>query len=161
MKSYLIDDLMMNRAKEWAEYFVNNHSIRIDGYNIVVGSLGEIIFNDTYTEAKRISNIDFQADFIWNGKRIDVKTKDTTIDPKPYYEVTIPSYQLYNRVDYYFFYYFNRVSKTIWSIGWLPKKRFFEVARFMKKGDIEPFNNWTISEDCYIAKISDLNTPTR
>jgi hypothetical protein len=156
-----INGRILEKANNWSQFRGNECSIRQDGFNRLVGDTGEVVFSETYPDSLRISDKDHEADFVFNGSRVDVKTKDTTVNPKPHYEVTIPSYQKPFSVDYYFFYYFNRVTNYIWSLGWLQKDKFYEVARFMKKGEIEPYNQWKISQDCYIAKISDLKPPTK
>ena len=157
MTSIKVDDKLMKQAIDWSDFKGNTYSIRQDEAYKIAGNLGEVVFSHTYPSAIRISHNDTEADFIYKGKRLDVKTKRTTVNPKPHYEVTISSYQKDFNADIYFFYYFNYSENLIWSLGWLTKTDFFQKARFMRKGEIEQYNNWKISEDCYIAKIADLN----
>jgi hypothetical protein len=39
----------------------------------------------------------------------------------------------------------------------MDKKEYFEKAVFVKKGDVDPSNNYTARSDCYNIKIEDLN----
>ena len=40
---------------------------------------------------------------------------------------------------------------------YLNKEDYFKKATFMKKGEIDPSNNWKVSTDCYNLPINKLN----
>jgi len=47
-----------------------------------------------------------------------------------------------------------------WLLGYINKKDYFEKATFLKKGSIDPSNNWKVSTDCYnlpINKLKDID----
>ena len=39
---------------------------------------------------------------------------------------------------------------------WLTKEEYFDKANLLKKGEIDPSNNFTVKADCYNLKISEL-----
>lgn len=156
MKIYKITNDHIIQAKNWCEFKGNDFSIRQDGINRFVGSLAEVIFQETYPSAIRISNIDFNADFILNDKRIDVKCKERSVFCKDYYEVSIEERQLNFNVDWYAFYSYNNIEQIIEFLGWKSKNDFIYESTQYKKGDVDPANNWKVSVDCRNLKIADL-----
>jgi hypothetical protein len=44
-----------------------------------------------------------------------------------------------------------------WILGWLNKEDYFKAALFLKKGHIDPSNNWKVLTDCYNLPINMLN----
>lgn len=153
---------LLAKAKAWSDFKGNTRSIRTDGGNLIVGDIGEIVFQENYPDAKRISDQDQEADFILKGLRIDVKTKETTVIPRPEYEVTIPADQSHFNTDYYYFYYINKTTQTIHPVGWISKADFFRKAKFQTKGtafnSVDKTKQWTISKDCYTLRIAEINT---
>jgi len=43
-----------------------------------------------------------------------------------------------------------------WLLGYLPKEEYFDRAVFLKKGQTDPSNGWTVSADCYNLPIKEL-----
>jgi hypothetical protein len=39
----------------------------------------------------------------------------------------------------------------------LPTTEYYEKARYLEKGQIDPSNNFTVKADCYNVAIADLN----
>jgi hypothetical protein len=57
-------------------------------------------------------------------------------------------------------YVFTRVLKDMtkgWILGWLNKEDYFNSAIFLKKGQVDPSNNWKVLTDCYNLPIHKLN----
>ena len=95
-----------------------------------------------------------------DGKRIDVKTKQTSVAPLPDYDCSIAKYNTKQKCDSYAFV---RVKKDLtvgWYLGTINKDSFFDKARFMKKGTVDPSNNYKVQADCYNLKIKDLEHGT-
>ena len=95
-----------------------------------------------------------------NGKRIDVKTKQTSVAPLPEYDCSIAKFNTKQDCDSYAFV---RVKKDLtigWYLGTIAKDNFFDKARFMKKGTVDPSNNYKVQADCYNLKIKDLENGT-
>ena len=38
----------------------------------------------------------------------------------------------------------------------MPKNQYFQKAKFLKKGDVDPANNYTVRASCYNLAIEDL-----
>lgn len=129
-----------------------NNSIT-KGKGNIHGFLGEIItanFLNTNT-----SNT-YDYDIIFNNLKIDVKTKRVNTAPKEYYECSIADLNTKQKCDVYVF---TRILKDMtkgWLLGYINKKDFFEKAKFLKKGTVDPSNNWKVSTDCYNLSISKL-----
>jgi len=95
-----------------------------------------------------------------NGKRIDVKTKQTSVAPLPEYDCSIAKFNTKQNCDSYAFV---RVKKDLtigWYLGTIAKAKFFDKARFMKRGTVDPSNNYKVQADCYNLKIKDLENGT-
>ena len=93
-----------------------------------------------------------------NGQRVDVKTKQTSVTPLPDYDCSIAKFNTKQKCDSYAFV---RVKKDLtvgWYLGKIDKDDFFNKARFMKKGTVDPSNNYKVQADCYNIKIKELGT---
>lgn len=122
------------------------------------GALGEIIIRDFFIsqnyDVETVNN--YHYDLIINEKKIDVKTKRTTVAPDEEYNCSISSFNTKQKTDYYFFVRITEDSKTGFLLGYLSKKSFFEKATFNQKGELDE-NGWVFKDDCYNVKIKDLN----
>ena len=159
MKSIKVTDNIMSVANEWSTFKGNRFSIRSDGGNRLVGDIAEVVFQSLYPNAKRISNIDTNADFLLKDKRIDVKCKDRTVDCKPFYEVSIETRQLEFNVDWYAFFSFNKKTCVIQFLGWISKDDYISKSRPLKKGDVDYSNGWVVNVDCNNLKVCELKAP--
>lgn len=94
-----------------------------------------------------------------NGIKIDVKTKERSVDPKPHYEVSIADFNTRQKCDAYVFVSVNTksVPNTAFIVGWLNKADFYSAATFHKKNEYDPSNNFIFKADCYNVKFKDLN----
>jgi hypothetical protein len=43
-------------------------------------------------------------------------------------------------------------------LGLISHDKYFELARELKKGDIDPSNNYTVKADCFNLSIEDLQS---
>ena len=124
------------------------------GQGNIHGFLGEIIVSK-FLDIE-ISNT-YDYDMIFNNIKIDVKTKRVTTPPKDYYECSVANLNTKQQCDVYVF---TRILKDMtqgWILGYLNKEDYFKKATFMKKGEIDPSNNWKVSTDCYNLPINKLN----
>jgi hypothetical protein len=89
----------------------------------------------------------------------DVKTKRCTSPPRDYYDCSVAAFNTKQNCDRYVFV---RVMFTknrwgpAWVLGWYDKNKYFKDARFLKKGQIDPDNNFKVKADCYNISIKDL-----
>jgi len=156
-----VTDEMLKEAEQWSNFEANKFTAKVDQpikqkELTTIGSLAEIMFLSKYPESKRISNTDYNADFILKEQRIDVKVKLGNNYMKPFYEVSIQGSQKDYNVDWYVFFHYNRKEKDLNFLGWISKIDFFKKANFMKKGDIYTNNNHVIENDVYQLKIKEL-----
>lgn len=144
---------MFLKAREQSiELGTLRNSIRKGDGNLV-GFLGEHITNSIING--QFSNT-FDYDIILNDLTIDVKTKATTVKPLEIYECSIAEFNCKQKCDIYIF---TRILKNYekgWVLGWLPTDVYYKNAIFLKKGTIDPSNNYTVKANCYNVKIKDL-----
>lgn len=88
---------------------------------------------------------------------VDVKTKETTVAPKPHYDCSVAAYNTKQKCDYYCFVRVKNDLSVGWYLGVYPKNKYFEDARKLNKGDLDPDNNFTVKADCYNLAIHQLS----
>lgn len=139
--------------KEAEELGVFNNSITSGG-GTLASILGEVKAAE-YLGAKRENTYDY--DLVWNGLKIDVKTKKTTVKiVKLNYEASIADFNTTQECDMYLFTRVNMITQQVWVIGMIDRDEYYEKARFMKKGTVDPSNNYTVKADCYNLPYSEL-----
>jgi hypothetical protein len=127
------------------------------GQGNLAGFVGEQVVADYY--GFTIKNT-YDYDLVTEcGKRVDVKTKRTTVKPKPYYECSIAAFNTKQKCDAYFFVRVSDDMKTAWMLGYKMKDEYFQQAKFLRKGDVDPDNNFTVRADCYNLPIRELEQP--
>lgn len=145
---------MIAKARIYSDKMgVIKNSIMQGGGNIY-GFIGELLVADFVGVPLRHS-YDYDME-LPNGESIDVKTKKTGWTPKLDYDCTISAFNIKQRCTYYVF---TRVKSDLsvgWLLGYLPKKEYFDAAQFIKKGELDPSNNFTAKTDMYNVKISQL-----
>lgn len=115
------------------------------------GFLGEAIAA-LYLGAQLRNTYNF--DISLGDQLIDVKSKNSTVVPKKFYECSVSDYNTSQKCDSYLF---TRVVRNdVYLLGYLPKKQFYDIATFHKEGERDESNNFTFHCDCYNVKISDL-----
>jgi len=152
IKVEITEDMLAAANDKAIEMGKLNNSI-LNGEGSLAGFIGEQIalkvlggtWHNTY-----------DYDIVVGSKRIDVKTKQTTVAPLPHYECSVAAFNTRQKCDAYAFV---RVLKDL-SVGWFlgvsEKDQYFNTATFMKKGDIDPSNNFTVRADCYNLRIDKL-----
>tara|TARA_B100000497_G_C7646616_1_gene388821 strand:+ start:320 stop:850 length:531 start_codon:yes stop_codon:yes gene_type:complete len=148
-----------------------NNSITSGGGNLA-GYLAEIALAEDL-QCNNVScdegNEKYNYDLIKNDLKIDVKTKRRTVDPRSSYEVSIAETSKHQKADTYAFISITFKEKrgkgssatyhgveSIWLCGFMPKKEYFEQAKFWKKGDVDPSNGFTVHANMYNMPISRL-----
>lgn len=124
------------------------------GKGNIAGFLGEIVIAD-YFGFNHDNSYDY--DLVANdGTTIDVKTKQTNYQPLPYYDCSIAAYNTKQHCDYYCFTRIHYDMKTLWFLGMIKKQRYFEMSRFLKKGQHDGDNGFIVRADCYNLSIDDI-----
>jgi hypothetical protein len=149
-----LNHIEFEKAKELAENLGHIKNSITKGQGNVAGFSGELM-------VAKFLGVDLSHtknyDMIYNGLRVDVKTKRTNYPPKPSYECSIAKTSLHQDCDLYVFV---RVLPSLnegWILGYKPQSEYFKEAKFWKKGEIDPSNNWKVSVDCYNLAISKLD----
>lgn len=128
------------------------------GESNIYGALGEIVIYDI--NKQNGLSVDFNStydyDLIIENYKVDVKTKRTTVIPKPNYLCSISSFNTKQKCDFYFFLRINENLKECYLLGYKSKTDFFNDAIFNKKGSLD-INGWVFKDDCYNLKIEMLN----
>ena len=131
-----------------------NNSIT-KGRGNVIGFLGEIIVAN---ELGITLDNTYDYDLIFNDKRIDVKSKKVSSVPRDYYECSVAALNTRQRCDLYMFTRIKNDLSEGWILGYLEKEKYLTDSKFLKKGSIDPDNNWKVSTDCYNLPINKLET---
>jgi hypothetical protein len=140
------------KAREMGE--INNSITKGEGN--IAGFLGEQVANEIIKGD--ITNT-YSYDIVKDGIRYDVKTKRCTSKPKDYYECSIASLQKKQDCDIYIFVRIENINgrwKRAWVLGQYYKHKYFEDAKFLKKGQVDGDNNFKVKADCYNIAIKKL-----
>ena len=129
-----------------------NNSIT-EGEGNLAGFIGEAMVAHFF-RVPLVNTYDF--DVIYKNIKIDVKTKRTTVEPKPYYECSVADYNIKQDCDGYLF---TRVLNNLekgWLLGYIPKAEYYQMSIKHRKGEIDPQNNFRFKADCYNLSIEKL-----
>ena len=122
----------------------------------IAGFIGEIIFCD-FIKGEHSNTYDY--DVVKDGEKWDVKTKRCTSPPKSFYECSVANFNTSQACDNYCF---MRIQQNdgrwgdAYLLGWMPRVVYYDAAKFLKKGDIDPSNNFRVKADCWNLPISKL-----
>jgi len=133
------------------------NSITSGGGNLV-GFLGEEVAK--FVLGGTLSNT-YDYDLVLDsGKTVDVKTKKTGFEPKPHYECSVAEYNTKQKCDYYAFVRVDDQRDRAWFLGMYEKGAYYKDAKLLKKGDVDPSNNFVVKANCYnlpIHKLEELD----
>ena len=166
------DQSMIDEAVKKAEELGSINNSITSGRGNLAGYLAEIALTK-YLGCKNIScdkgRDKYDYDLIKDGRKIDVKTKRRTVDPKPFFEVSIAGTSKHQKTDTYAFISITFKEKrgmgsqaqyygveSIWLCGFMSKEDYFDKAIFWKKGAVDPSNGFKVHADMYNMPISSL-----
>ena len=150
---FITNDMFIKAREESIKMGVLRNSIRRGDGNLI-GFLGEYI---TQAALGGCNDNTFDYDLVLGEYKLDVKTKATSVVPLDTYECSVAGFNTSQKCDIYVF---TRILKTYekgWVLGWLSTDDYYKKAKFLKKGEIDPSNNFTVKADCYNVPIKDLN----
>ena len=129
------------------------------GQGNVYGFLGELVALDILGGIHQ-NTMDY--DILVDGSKIDVKTKKTTVKPKPDYDCSVADLTRKQNCDYYAFVRVLSDQSVGWFLGVKKAEQYFTDARYIKKGDYDNSNGFTARANCYNMPISalDVDLPT-
>ena len=149
------DDILL-KARDLAEDLGKLHNSITSGQGNVAGFIGELIVADLLN-AKRQNTKDYDL-VLPDGSTVDVKTKRTSVEPKTHYDCSVARFSLHQQCDKYAFCRVKNDYTVCWFLGLISHDKYFELARELKKGDIDLSNNYTVKADCFNLSIEDLQS---
>ena len=127
----ITDEMFLKARQKNSEMGLLRNSI-IKGNGSIAGFIGEqIVLQVLGGEWTNTYEYDIVLE---NGLKVEVKTKQTTVEPKPDYSCSISNFNTHQQCDIYAF---TRVMKDYsmgWYLGYCTPKEYFEKASFVKKG---------------------------
>jgi hypothetical protein len=157
MKAIAITSDMYGRAQKKDKEMGALKGSITKGKGNVPAFIGEEISRMVYGGKE---NNTFNFDFILpGGRRGEVKTKVTTVEPRPDYECSVSACNTTQEADLYIFTRVNLERDVGWVLGHLKPKDYFKKAHMLKEGEFDPSNKWYCNADCWNVKISELELP--
>ena len=146
---------MIDKARVKAKDMGRLNNSILQGRGSVAGFIGEQIalhcLGGTWENT-------YEYDIILpDGSKVDVKTKQTSVTPLPEYACSVANFNTKQECDMYAFVRVKGDLTVGWYLGSVTKEEYFKKARFMKKGDIDPSNNYKVRADCYNLTIKELD----
>lgn len=144
----------IKEAQELYKFHNINNSIT-SGRSEIYGALGEVVVRDYFSKTMDVvHSMDYDYDLTISGYKVDVKTKKTTVVPKPNYNCSITAFNPHQKCDYYFFVRVTTDLKRAYLLGYIGKEAFFRNATFNKQGEDD--GNFLYRCDCYNLPVSGL-----
>ena len=148
----------VQRASELYSFGALKDSIT-KGKSNIYGALGEVIVHDYLKgKGKNVKIVgDVNFDIVSNGKKIDVKTKRTSVPPIQSFNCSVAAYNTRQECDYYVFVRVMEDQSEAWIVGYTGKEEFYKRAKFYRKGQADPvLPAWKFTADCYNLEIGKL-----
>ena len=149
-----IFDSAVDRAKSLGEL---NNSIT-HGQGNLAGYIGEELCK-RWMFGEIVDTYDY--DLVVQNIKYDVKTKRCTSKSKPFYDCSIAKFNTRQRCDRYVFvrvlFKDGKFPGQAWILGEKDKTEYFNQARYLRKGQIDPANNFVVKADCYNMAIKNLD----
>ena len=144
---------MIENAKRLSEeQGVLNNSF-MEGKGNFVGYLGEEIFLKEFG-GERVNG--YHYDVVYKDKKLEIKTKNTTSYPRQYYMCSVSAFNPLQESDYYVFCRINQIENIGWICGFYPSNKYKMDAKFYRKGEFDPDNEYYVKSDCWSLPISRL-----
>lgn len=157
-EKFAISTETIDKAKVRAEALpLLNNSIR-KGRGAIVAYIGEEVVRRVL-DGKIEDTYDY--DVIYGDSiKVDVKTKERTVPPKPSYNCTVADFNTRQKCDEYAFVSVLDDHSAAWYLGKMSKEDFYREAKFHKKGELDPDSppsrDFFFRADCYNIPISRL-----
>jgi hypothetical protein len=133
----------------------------LNGGGNLAGYIGQEIVLRSIKAMNREDTYDYDLTYLPSPLtvRVEVKTKDRTVPPKPHYECSIGDANHTQQTHYYVFVSLLRkgdVYTDAYILGYIRAQEYFQNSRFMRAGELDPSNNFTVRADCHNLPISKL-----
>jgi len=156
MQEVLITEDMINKATDKAKQMGKLNNSITKGQGNISGFIGEEMVLD-YINGESMNSYDYDL-VLDDGRKVDVKTKRTTVKPQTNYDCSVASFNTKQKCDVYIFCRILNDMTKGWILGYKDKEEYFNEARFMKKNQIDPANNFRVKADCYNVAIENLDS---
>jgi len=145
----------INKANKKSEEMGTLRNSITKGKGNTMGFLGEFAVADFLKDCIVSNTYDY--DLKVGDRTIDVKTKSCTVKPRVDYMCSVAAYNTKQKCDVYVF---NRMLRDLskgWILGWIEKEKYFDEAKFYRKGEQEGDNGYIVQADCYNLPIKNLH----
>jgi hypothetical protein len=159
MKKFSIQQSTLLRIKDRAKTLpLLNNSIR-KGKGAIVAYIGEEVVKKVLDGEIKDT---YDYDVVYGQSvKVDVKTKERTVEPKDHYNCTVADFNTKQDCDEYAFVSVLHDHSAAWYLGKISKDDFYKKAKFYKEGELDPDSppsmDFYFKADCYNIKISELN----
>jgi len=149
----ITDDMLLTARDKASEMGTLHNSITRGGGNIA-GFIGEAIAQKVLGG---VLNNTYDYDLVLDdGTTVDVKTKQTSVEPKDSYDCSISAFNTKQKCDMYCFVRVKIDYSVGWYLGVYGKEAYMKDADYMEKGTTDPFNGYVVKSNCYNLKIKNL-----
>ena len=165
-----LTDSLIEKAKTYSKGKTYKRSMRgEEGTNI--GTIGELVIVQ-YLEDNGIKVIDnrnrrnaTKYDLLVLGEKVEVKTKDRTVPPKPFYDCSVPLYNhTHQKAKWFIFLSLLRKNNKFVEAYILGSTTYKDIDRdgiTMIKGEVDERNGWVCNESCINITIDKLIPPEK
>ncbi|MDP7367426.1 MAG: hypothetical protein QGH83_09235 [Candidatus Pacebacteria bacterium] len=176
MKTLPYTKLMVGEAQDWASSLGGLKNSITGGRGNAAGRLGELALAK-HLGVKLADEKDY--DMVYNGEKIEVKTKRRTVPPKGFYDVSVAKTSTHQHPDRYVFIsmefedsgYYGKPAqgltrrggkwyknlKDVWLCGDMSAKEFFQRAKLWQEGTTDESNDFTTLTTMYNLSVDELH----
>lgn len=147
------DETLLEARKQAVEMGNLNNSIT-KGQGNVAGFVGELVTVELLNGTQKNTR-DYDIILV-NEETVDVKTKRTSVRPLPHYDCSVAKLSGHQQCDHLAFVRVKNDYSVAWFLGMIPRLQYYEIARYMNKGDVDPDNGYVVKSSCYNLSIDEL-----
>ena len=161
---------LIEKARAYSKGKIYKRSMRgQEGTNI--GTIGELVLVQ-HLEDNGVKVVDnrnrrnaTKYDLLVLGEQVEVKTKDRTVPPKPFYDCSVPLYNHTHQKPKWFIFLslLRRDNKYVeaYILGATTYKDIDRDGITINKGEVDERNGWVCNESCINITIDKLITPEK
>lgn len=144
----------MERAEKLYDFGALPKSI-MQGKSNIYGAVGEVVTLDYFADrSDYVGCKDY--DLTIDGVKIDVKSKRTTVTPKPFYSAAVSAHNTVQQCDGYYFVRVLEDCTKAFLLGYMSKDEFYRLATYHKKGE-RGGKGFVYKGSCYECRIDQLH----
>jgi hypothetical protein len=129
------------------------------GVGRMTGFLGEVAFGKYVKFSKHVGEQCYTHDYMYNRKKVDVKSKTCTTKPQLHYTASVNAQgDKELKADLYFFTRVHKDLSKVWLLGWTTLYHAVKRKNFKRKGETDD-SGFTYLCDGYHLPIRSLRRP--